>query len=238
MTILVPTYRSINWILYAYARLLVKYWGEKFTIMAEEPFIDSNEEFNDRWEFIKPNFAESEIHGGEYHETLRWTLNELEDNFVTIMCADYLIHKPVDKERIQQTIEYMEANDNVLRANLGPNILSKTHSTKIEDYKDIEIYEGHFLPTSLTPGIWNRERLLELMAKMENSHTAWDLELRGRDALPKTGFRSIAIFPEPVEYINAIRGRNNEQIVITQEVYDEVKDLIPDNIKVPEGIVR
>ena len=239
MRILIFTYREINWILYCYARMHMKHWGEKFTIIAEQEYINSDEDFNGCYDFIKPPFENNEIEGGDYNEVLRWTLDErIDDDFVTIMCADYLIDKPVKKDIIEQTIEYMKLNPTVLRAQLGNHSGVNQRATKTDEYKDIIIKEHNFLPTSLTPGIWNRKNLLELMKNMNGSHTAWDVEIKGRDAFPSSGFRSIGVDPESISYINALRGRNNNHIVISQDVYNATRDLIPDHVNLPNEVSR
>jgi len=231
MKILLFTYREIKWILSAYDVLHKKYWGEPYTLIAEEDYLGSGD-------FIKPPFAGDSIHGGSYHEVMRWTLNEIQDEFVLIMCADYLLYTPVKKYVIEQIIEYMTENPTVLRAQIGNNSGIIQRATKTDEYKDITILEHNFLPTSLTPGLWNKKLLVDLMSKMSGSHTAWDMELRGRDIYPNTGYRSLGVTPEPMQYINALRGRNNNSIVITQDVYNEVKEFIPDNVVLPDGITR
>jgi hypothetical protein len=238
MRILVPTYREINWILYPYAHLHKKYWGERITVVAEQPYINSDEELKDCFDFFAPNFDGNTIEGGEYHETLKQTLRHFDDKFVTIMCADYLIYKPVDVAMITVLLEYMDTHDNVLRANLGINN-GMGSSPVVEKFNNIEIREGNFLPTSLTPGIWNRELLFEMMEhEMPTSKTAWDVEVKGHDALCNNHLRSIGVAPEPIHYINAIRGRQNYELYMIQEIYDQIKHLIPDNIKLPEEIVK
>jgi len=229
--ILLPTYKRIGWIVKAYAHLHEKYWGAPVILLAEEDYSEG------QLEFVRPPLEElilwdapddtpGEIPGRHFTDILIWYLRLIEDEHVIIMLADYLITGPVDTEMLLQLQEYMESN-NVLRGNISFD--DGYYDGQMTDtYKDLEIWEGGFLSTSLTPAMWNRERLLEMM---NWRNTAWSFEIEGRNKFPWDGCRSIAPQPAMLHYINSIRGRNLNSMVMTRAVYEEVKQFLKINVQ-------
>lgn len=222
MKILLPTYKRIGWIVKAYAHLHEKYWGESVILLAEEDYSEG------RLDFVRPPLEElilwdapddtpGEIPGRHFTDILIWYLRLIEDEHVIIMLSDYLITAPVNTELIKQLQEYMELN-NVLRGNISCDG-GFCNGQVTDTYKDLEIWEGNFLPTSLTPAMWDRKLLLEMM---KWTGTAWSFELNGRDKFPWGGCRSIAPSPGMLRYINSLRGRSMTSMVMTRAVYAEV----------------
>lgn len=228
MRTLVFTYRDIQWMLPIYDRLHKKYFETPYTLVAEEDYRKGGD-------FIKPP---SPDHAGDFTEALRWTLNQITDEFVLVMFADHIITSQVNMVIIEQIIEYMSSNKTVLRTQIGDHSGLMQYGTKTETYKDLELYEHNFLPTSLTPGIWNRDLLIKFMQLLGGTTTPWGFEIRGRDAFSGSGYRSLGLNVEPMCYINSLRGRNNTSMVISQRTYEEVKDLIPPNVILPTEIVK
>jgi len=231
MKILLPTYRRIGWIVKAYAHLHEKYWGDPVILLAEEDYSEG------QLEFVRPPLEElilwdakddtpGQIPSRHFTDILIWYLRQIEDEHVIIMLADYLLTAPVDKELLAQLQAYMELN-NVLRGNISFD--GGYYNGRMTDtYKDLEIWEGNFLPTSLTPAIWSRELLLEMMDWRD---TAWGFEVNGRAKFPWNGCRSIAPSPAMLRYINSLRGRSMRSMVMTQAVYDEVKQYLKINVQ-------
>lgn len=230
MKVILVTYRDIGWIVKAYVHLHQKYWGAPVVLLAEDDYSDGV------FEFIRvPNEAGLEwenntIPPWHFSDVLFWYFRQIEDKHVIIMLADYLITHPVDTTRLKQLEEYMNLHDNILRGQVGDDT-GLCIGTKTEVYKDISIWDGGFLPTSLTPGMWNRDFLMELMTVHD---TPWGIESKGREKFIAKGWRSIAPAPGCVRYLNAIRGRQMDSIVITEEVYREVGHFL--HIK-PRGFV-
>ena len=202
----------------AYVHLHQKYWGVPVTLLAEEDY--SGGEF----EFLRPPEGEGvrwqgeEIATDSFSSVLIWYLRQIEDKHVIIMLADYMITEPVDEKRLLQLEEYMCAHGNILRGQVGDDG-GYCCGQKTDVYKDISIWEGNFLPTSLTPGMWDRALLLEMM---DIGLSAWAMEIKGRDKFFRAGWRSIAPSPGCMSYLNALRGRSLENIVMTEEVYQEI----------------
>lgn len=221
MRIVLPTYRSIGWIVQAYAHLHAKYWGAPVTLLAEEDYSYG------RFEFVHPpdevaSPYKGEIPSGKFSDVLIWYLEQIEEMHVLIMLADYLIERPVDVERLAQLEEYMEDHAPILRGQVGDDG-GYCSGTRTDVYKDIAIWEGGFLPTSLTPGLWNRLQFLEIVP---HGVDAWGVEMRGRDRFCQGGYRSIAPAPGILSYLNAIRGRDMTQVVLRESVYHEVSSFL------------
>lgn len=223
MKIILPTYKRIGWIVKAYAHLHKKYWGEPVVLLAEADYSEGQLEFvlpplNELILWDAADDTPGEIPGRHFTDILIWYLRQIEDEHVIIMLADYLLTAPVDTKLIGQLQEYMELDSTILRGHIecGGGF---TLGQNTDSYKDLEIWEGNFLPTSLCPAIWNRHLLLEMIPWR---HTSLGFEISCRDLFPSSGLRSVATKPGMVHYINAIRGRNMNFMVMSREVYAEV----------------
>jgi len=224
--ILLPTYRSIGWIVKAYAHLHDLYWGEPVVLLAEEDYSEG------QFDFVCPPWKEdaswcdgdvpNEIPSHHFTDVLIWYLKQIEDKHVIIMLADYLLTEPVKTYLIEQFQEYMELNDRILRGHIGYSE-AFYQGQCVDKYKDLDIWEGKIYPASLCPAIWNRDLLLEMM---EHRNTAWDFEVKGQAKFPWNGCRSIAAQPIMVHYINSLRARDMRYMVMTRAVYDEVKQYL------------
>jgi hypothetical protein len=220
--ILLPAYRSLGWIVKPYAIMHEKYWGEPVVLLAEEDYSEGY------FDFASPPWREDltwidgkvpcEIPAHHFTDVLIWYLKQIGDQHVIIMLADYLLTAPVDKARILQLQEYMELDDHILRGHIdyGGGFYA---GDMTDTYKNLEIWEGQFLPTSLTPAIWNRKLLLEMMHPREDAQR---MELSGRNAFLLSNYRSVAAKPGMVYYINCIRGRDMSHMIMTRDLYAEI----------------
>lgn len=221
MKVILPTYKRIGWIVRAYAHLHKKYWGVPVVLLAEDDYSDG------QFEFVQPPNDEylvwdkGEIPCDRFTDVLIWYLEQIQDQHVLIMLADYLVTRPVNVALLAQLEEYMQGR-NILRGQVGDDKgLDRGQMT--DTYKNIEIWEGNFLPTSLTPALWNRELFLEMINPAD---TPWGVEIKGRDKFPWNGCRSIAPKPGILSYVNAFRGRDMSYIVLTKAIYEEVGQYI------------
>lgn len=226
MKILLPTYRSIGWIVKAYAYLHEKYWGAPVVLLAEEDYSEG------QFELACPPWREdaswvdgdvsNEIPSHHFTDVLIWYLKQIEDKHVIIMLADYLLTEPVKVHLIDQFQKYMELNDRILRGHIGYSE-AFYRGQIVDTYKDLEIWEGELYPASLCPAIWSRELLLEMM---QPRNTAWDFEVRGQAKFPWDGCRSIAAQPIMIRYMNSLRARDMSHMVMPRTVYDEIKQYL------------
>jgi len=227
MKILLPTYKRIGWIVKAYAHLHEKYWGEPVTLLAEEDYSEGQLEFvrpplEELISWDAPDDTPGEIPNRHFTDILIWYLKQIEDKHVIIMLADYLLTEPVKTHLVEQLQEYMELDDRILRGHIGYD-KAFYQGQCVDKYKDLDIWEGKIFPASLCPAIWSRELLLEMMLPR---NTAWDFEINGRNKFPWNGCRSIAAQPIMVHYINSLRARSMSSMVMTHDVYDEVKQYL------------
>ena len=230
MKILLHTYRDIKWIVPIYTLLHKKYWGNPLLLVAEEDYSEG------AFDFLRPPQVGKDgvIHGGEYARVLGWSLDQFEDPLVLIMLADYLITDPVDKCLMKTLEDYMLEDDSIMRCQVGGRETLGT--LKTDSYKGVNMYENGFLPSSLTPGIWNKAKLKEILNREIN--TAWDLERIGRDVfyekgrteIGQSGWRSIGLDYFPMHYENALRGRNNYAMVTTPGLLVDIEHLIPSGV--------
>lgn len=221
MKVLLPSYRSIGWIVQAYAYLHEKYWGAPVVLIAEEDYSGG------RFEFARPPdeimvMKNGEIPASRFTDCLAWYMRKIEDEHVLIMLSDYLIYRPVDVDRLEQLQEYMAEHD-ILRGQVGDDTGFAYAGQKTDTYKDIDIWEGKFLATSLTPAVWSRKQLLDMMPL---NHDSQAMEQKCKEAFYKGEYRSIAPAPGIMAYLNSLRGRDMTRIVLTEEVYNEVRQFI------------
>jgi hypothetical protein len=225
MKIIIPIYRDIAWILPIYFYLHKKYWGEEILLLGEEHYIKDDAICKS----VAMQWVNHETTPSDYFSNcLLIALNQMDDNQVIIMLPDYLLTKEVDSAIIYKMQDYMSSNVDVLRCQLGTYTISNS-KLFIEKYKNIDIYERGFHPTNLTPGIWNRKLLIELLG---DRWTAWDVENKCQDKFLMSNMRSICPVPEPIDYINGIRSRNNNTLVVNNKVFEEIQHLIPKNIAI------
>lgn len=198
-----------------------KYWGVPVTFLAEEQYLPN-------CEFVIPPHTVSTIEAGDFSDVLIWYLGQLNDKFIIIMLSDYLITKQVNTDTINVLLRYMNEHPNVLRCQIGNMFGIESSSSHTDTIGDIRIFEGNFLPTSLTPAIWNRELLLEMMVSLT---CPWGFEIKGRDKFDSMNWRSIWPVPEPIDYINSIRGRVPDKMVTNQQLVTEIGHMIPPNVE-------
>lgn len=188
-----------------------EHWGAPVTLIAEQDYSDG------KYKFLQPPTIEGgTIPNGNYRDTLLWTLEQIKNKFVVIMMADYLIYEDVDKNTINKMCQYMRTDSNILRIELGNARGIEQVADHTDTFKGIKILEHNFLPSALTPGIWNREGLID-MAK-HTGPTAWDMELDGRDWFAKSGKRSLGSDHTPIIYENALRARDNVNLVLNEKL--------------------
>jgi hypothetical protein len=219
MRVVLPTYRSIGWIVKAYALLHEKYWGVPVTLLAEDDYSDG------QFEFVRAPtgfMVDGEVHSSYFTDTLIWYLRRIPDEFVIVMLADYLITEPAHVDRLSILEEYLTLHKEIMRGQVGDDG-GYCGGELTETFQGLAMWEGNFLATSLTPGMWSRQKLL-LIAQPGTD--AWGFEQRGRDKFLSKGYRSVAPAPGCLSYINALRGRDMHNIVITEEVYAQVKHLL------------
>ena len=230
MRVILPTYYSIRWIVPIYERLHSEYWGAPVTLIAESDYSGG------RFEFVPPPkgiHSGGEIWSGNFSDVLIWYLYQIEDEHVVIMLADYLLRSKVDTDKLSKLEAYMQSHPNVLRGQVGAGGMDA--AKLIETWDGLEIWEGNFLQTSLTPGLWNRKLLLEMM---KPGLTSWGVETVGQGIFLQRPWRSVAPSRGRIEdngimaYTNAQRGKDIGNVLMTEEQKVKVGHMVPDGIAI------
>ena len=224
MKILLFTYRDIGWLIKPYILLHKKYSGIDTVLIAEEDY--SNGEFD----FLRPEFEGEFIRACEFGKVLKWALSKIDNKYVIVMLGDYLIRDKVNSDLISTIMDYMDQEKNIIRCEVGNYRGIKERADHTNTYRGYKILENNFAAMALTPGLWDRKKLLNIIT--DSMDNPWAFEIVGDKNFTKNEFRSICIYPEPINYINVIRGRDNENIVVTPQMYKSIKKYIPPNIKV------
>jgi hypothetical protein len=196
MRVVLTTYRGLSHLMPDYMDRHEKYFNMPVTLSAEEDYSHG------KYRFLKPPFGDT-IRNGEFGPALKWTLENVKDKYIIIMLADYFINSNVDMTAIKKIAEYMTQEGDILRCEIGTN-RGVGQLNEIDIHKGVSIREDKsWLATSLCPGIWDRKKLLKII----KGATAWDVELDMNREFQETDWRSIGVFPEPMDYENVIRAR-------------------------------
>ena len=108
-----------------------------------------------------------------FRERLVTALKNVATDYVMVLLDDYLISKPVDENKIQSVIEFME-NNGAYYCELY-TMFSRPRGVKVQ--KDfLLISKKRKYRINLQPSIFRKELLLDALSS-ENVITAWDLEL-------------------------------------------------------------
>lgn len=235
MKIIIPTYKENAWAVKIYMHLHNKYWpdAKDITLLAENDYSSGLCEFvKIPQQYIDPNGSS---YSGNFSTILMWYLNQIADENIVIMLADYWLIKPVNHDVIMNSVNLMSTDKNILRIqfgnNSGVNGRCDLKFNNLEyDYYECGADRNCFLTTQLTPGIWSKSNLLKII---KPNWSAWDVEVRGASEYiyTHTNLRSLGVGPEPIHYINAIRGRDQNNIIMHDDIVDEIKHIIPSHIK-------
>ena len=201
MRVVLITYRGLAPLINQYMDRHEKYFNMPVTLSAEADYS------NGKYRHLKPPFGDP-ILNHNFGSTLRWTLERVKDKYVIIMLIDYFINKKVNINMLKKIGQYMTQEGNILRCDIGTN-RGIWGVPEVDSYKGLSIREENpCLATSLCPGIWDRKKYLEIM----KGDTAWDVELATNREFLNTDFRSVGVYPEPMDYENVIRERKINEI--------------------------
>ncbi len=196
MRVVLTTYRGLAHLMPGYMELHDRYFNIPVTLSAEEDYS------NGKYRFLKPPFGDP-ILNGAFGDSLRWTLEQVKDKYIIIMLADYFINRKVNVNTLKKIGQYMTKEGDILRCEIGTN-RGLGQLDEVDTYKGVSIREDkNWLATSLCPGIWDRKKLLKII----KGATAWDVELATNREFLNTDWRSVGVYPEPIDYENVIRER-------------------------------
>lgn len=162
-----------------------------------------------------------------FSNTLMWALQNTANEFAILLLADYWLYEKVNVDMIHKTLEYMRANRNVLRVDLG----DRPRHGQMHSVNDFIIEctskRDCFLTTSLTPGMWSKKNWLTILGP---NWTPWQTESRCNDKFmggKGAWMKSVWCEPGPIQYTNVQRGRDDKRIVSRRCMIDDVRRFIP-----------
>ena len=179
---------------------------------------------------LPPNFQFQSIDPRPYPAEM-WSdglilfLRGLPDSHVVLMLEDYWLCRRVDTQGVNSLADYIHGKQEVLRMDLTNDRLYAGGMFDVEPWGHYDIIEtppGTPYQMSLQAGIWNRERLLEVL---QPGKTPWQVEVEtGADAMQ--GLRVLGTRQSPIRYINAFKSGDAENALnlggLPQEHADEL----------------
>lgn len=121
---------------------------------------------NPYYETISKNYPMS-----EWTKGIRKTLDEIDDDLILFMADDMFIRKPVDKKRIDYTVEMIKQLPNAACFNYEKSFDSTDLTTNIEGFKKRN--KGSLYEVSLMCGLWKKEALSKILSV---DCSPWDIE--------------------------------------------------------------
>lgn len=169
---------------------------------------------------------------GKFSDSLIFALNNISSKHAIVMLTDYWLYNTVDINALANTSEYMENNPDVLRADVGSQHIPKGLANITPDLMESLDNRNVFYPVSLCPAMWNKENYLPLL---QEGLDPWQTEIipcekflgQKQHGNKFTHLRTLWSHPGPIKYFNALRGRDDVNMVMRREVIDEIKHFIP-----------
>jgi hypothetical protein len=206
-----------------------KFWpGENITLVAEDKFTSSsNVNFMRLPDYL---LKHGECPAKKFSNSLIWALQNTPNKYAIILLADYWFYKPVLLEPLQSSLDYLKAHPEVIRIDVAERPRAGELKEVSKHIFECAQKRDCFFPISLTPGMWNKDRYLDLL---DNDLDPWKTELVTHNKFMhhRTDMRSLWCEPGPIHYTNVLRGRDNGGCVCRRETYDEMKQWIPSHFK-------
>lgn len=233
MRVLVTSCDKSIWTIRPFAYLFNKYWSEmqNVTILTE-----SIPSFS-----LPPNYLFKIAGDGQWLRD-NWSdgvikyLESIPEQQVLILLDDYWFIRQVDYRGIGTLAEYMRLHPKILRIDLTTDRLYAGGAPRPMDGKDYDTY-GHYdlfqvpgspYQMSLMPGIWNKEKLLQIL---QPNWSPWQVELAGTDRLNNQfpEFIVLGTRQNPIRFTNALRNEKKEIDVrgMKTEDFNIVKEWFP-----------
>src|SRR3990170_4424942 len=224
LRVFVETSDKYNWALKPFIYLFNIYWSELQPVVIAGYTLPNFD--------LPSNFAFHSIDSHNYPAE-RWSdgmikfLNAMPDSHFVLLLCDYWLTRTVDVRGVQACYEYVRAKDEVLRIDLTTDRLYTGGMFDVEPWGCYDIIETPFESSyqmSVQAGIWNRQRMLEVLVP---GKTAWEAEIHTQ---PPPEMRVLGTRQRPVAYANAIlKGELQEYEVdkIPQSHRDIVRQWIP-----------
>jgi hypothetical protein len=200
LRVVVPTCDKYLWLVQPFTYLFNRYWSELQPVVVAG---FSRPDFH-----LPPNFTFYQIAREDYPAN-KWSdgmiklLQNLPDQHFILLLEDYFLCRTVDHTAVDSCYEYIKDKPEVLRIDLTADRLYAGGMFDLESYGRMDIIETpHGTPYqfSTQAGIWNRDRLLEILIP---GRSAWESELY--TPVPDT-LRILGTRQYPVRYVNVMKS--------------------------------
>jgi hypothetical protein len=218
LRVIIPTCNNYLWLVQPFAYLFNKYWSELQPVVIAGY---ARPNFH-----LPPNFTFFQIDKEDYPAS-RWSdgmktlLLNLPDQHFILLLEDYFLCRTVDHAAVASCYEFIRDKPEVLRIDLTADRLYAGGMFDLESYGRLDIIETpHGTPYqfSTQAGIWNRDRLQEILIP---GRTAWESELY--TPVPET-LRILGTRQYPVRYVNVmnaskLQGKELDKLPIEHQEY-------------------
>lgn len=231
--VIVLAYRGNLWAVDPFYHFASKHWpGQQVTLVAEENPAGVAHKFLP----IPPEMITSgTCPPKKFSDSLIYALGQTRAPYVIIMLADYWLCGPVAMDRLDASMDYMDAHQEVLRVDIGshslPRAISDLSVVSHPWLLECKAIRDCFLPTSLCPALWNKSQYLSILAP---DWDPWMTELLARNTYlgKRADLRSLWIHQGPINYVNVLRGRDPRSIVLRERMYEEALPFLPKGTRV------
>lgn len=198
LKVIVLTCNKYQWLLQPFMYLFNRYWSEL------QPVIIGGFSYPEF--YTPPNFTYQLIDRYDYPPN-KWSdgliklLMQIPDRHVVLMLEDYWLSRTVDHEAIIGCYHYIKDRPEVLRIDLTADRLYAGGMFDVESFGRLDIIETpHDSPYqfSTQAGIWNKERLFEIL---QLGKTGWEAEIQ--TTVPPE-MRVLGTRQYPIRYVNAM----------------------------------
>lgn len=215
-----------QWALWPFAHLFGKYWGGQTVTYVGDRLAG---DLPDNVEFMQvPCYTEGEWPWKHWFGNgVKESLRTFDDDVIAMFLPDHWIVEPVKMDVVKAMADYMRESRNALRGNLPNDTNLEGHGRIIAIRGEVEIIVCHDIHhcgkeagTAMSPALWNREHLMELL---EPHWGLWATEKLGTEKMQRERpyWVSVGTRPSALSRTNAIRdGKKNQmQGVASKEVW-------------------
>lgn len=217
-----------SWCVPPFLHLFRKFGGDEITLVAEA-------DYSTEIRCIFSQLPNNLIINGEcpkhyFSDSLIHAIKNTKNDNIVIMLADYFLVDKINFDLLEKCDNYLNKHNDVLRIDIGnqtrPNppkwIGDGEWICECSDSRDC------FYPISLCPGIWNKKLLLSLLSP---GWDPWGTENRLYEKFMNNISLKSLWANQSIDYINVMRARDNNNIVMNKLIYDDIKRFIPTRFK-------
>ena len=217
-SIILPCCDYNSWCVAPYLRLHEKFWGDDITVVAPQNYTQHK-----HFQLVPSRYNVRQNFSFQLIDALIHTKH---DN-VVVMLADYFLYQPVNLTSLNNISEYMTQNPNIIRVDVG----GQSCNGPVEEVSPQLFSGSKFQQVSLTPGMWNKKLWIDML-QSRFGMDPWMTETELEQKFLRSSYSSLLARPQPVYYVNTLRGRDDRELVTRRNLYLLIQDLIPTRFKI------